>query len=237
MRKVAFVVEGKTELIFIRKLIEYIVGTEEYLIELIKHTSDNQMIEIIDVRTNAAPNAAKHKIQIIWAGNDDRVLSYISNRIESFRKSNFDAVFGLRDLFNPGKYSKPPDLDFINSKTQELAILHNIKVELVVAHHEIETWFLAVPEFILRIDPTLTKDEINTIAKCDLFNCNIEEIEKPAKLLNIILGNVGGYDKSEGLVERITSLLDLEEIYLNKRNEVIHLGKTINQIDYALSCN
>ena len=59
MRKVAFVVEGKTELIFIRKLIEYIVGTEEYLIELIKHTSDNQMIEIIDVRTNAAPNAGR----------------------------------------------------------------------------------------------------------------------------------------------------------------------------------
>lgn len=232
MKKIAFVVEGQTEQIFILKFIEHMVALQPCNIELLKYHANR----IIKISSRGPGEDATHQIQLINVENDELVLSYIQDNLEAFKDKGFSAVYGLRDRYTGDKKKTPVNPGSVDRMTQFLQKKFDLSVEVTVAIEEVEAWFLTVPDFFLHFNNRLTLDEVNTILGMDLTNTQVEQLSHPAMLIDKVLQSVGlAYKKKLGDSYKIAERLDYSTLYLEKIDTVPALNRFVGHLTSALA--
>lgn len=227
MKRIAFFVEGQTEQIFINSLAREMLG--------------NQHLNIIQKQFRGGTNVPKqeivisrclskrpfYEILIFDCGSDNRVKSEILDNIISLRSNGYSMIIGLRDLY-------PIPIDELDRLQKGLKFLPNrYKKEapyfdIVIAIHEIETWFLAETTHFQRIDKRLTGQFINEKLGFNPYIIDPESRVHPAKDLNDIYQLVGkSYTKRFGQTQRIMNKLSFYNIIRNLRYELKPLNKII----------
>ena len=231
IKKLAIFVEGKTELIFVEKLVEEMAGI--YNVEIQKRVLQGQnrcpfIEEFNDLDS-------QYKIRIYNSCNDAKVLSDIKENYQALLSKDFFTIIGLRDLY-PIAYDKK---ERIQNGLTTLLVNENLNyTKMILAVMEIETWFLAELNHYEKIHKDLTLKKINN----ELINLeNIVNFEKeiihPADTLNNIYQLVTNrhWTKSEKQIRRTVEAIDYENLYLHTKEKVPSLKELIDTLDEFFS--
>ena len=226
MRKVCVFVEGQTELIFVR---EFLLKWSEYQdisIACYKLIGNNTSPDEYDF---SAQDASVY-YQLVNVGNDNKVLSWLLNRVDSLKNEGYEMIIGLRDMYCEyyRKNSKTIDLELnqrIIDNVQEQIANKLADDESLVSFHfaimEIESWILAMHQSLLKKFVNLKIEDIQTIY--DIQACVDCCIYHPAEMLNKVFQLAGcKYEKHKTDANSILSYMtkeDFESFYASGRSQ------------------
>ncbi len=225
MKKLAIFVEGKTEQIFVNKLLREIAGTINISIE-IQSQERRKFVEVImkDIETSAT----KFFVLIYNSGSDIRVASDMKKQYKKLTESGYERIIGLRDIYPISIIQKSK----LQSELENVLPKGSIPINIVIAVMEVEAWFLAEYNHFLKIDPRLTPEQIQAMFGFNPQTDDMEQRPHPADDMKQIYNYVGkGYNKSEKQLNRLASHLDYEFIYMHLINSVPSLGEFVGYID------
>ena len=237
MRKVAIFTEGQGEQIFVCELLLRVVSYEVALsIECLQLRAGNFQ----KARPNYPnPNSTVHYL-IVDVGNDEKVLSAISERHENFISIGYDVIIGLRDMYSDA-YRRRSSSKIDDSVTNSFISKHNEtiqgmsnpdKIFIFFAIMELESWLLSMYRLLERFNPTLNCEHIERELGFDLSKINPEtKFFHPAKHLANILALAGKrYKKSKDHMESILSNMIREDI-----DDALEEGRCSQSFDLFLS--
>lgn len=215
MRKICVFVEGQTEQIFVR---EFLLKWFEY-----SHLS-LECHQIIGSQTITAeydyinPEADYH-YQIVNVGNDNRVLSWLLDRVDGLKREGYELIVGLRDMYGQYYRKKSSVIDLELNKQIISAAYEEIQERLqknaaMVSFHfaimEIEAWMLAMYPSLLKKFPAISEDDLNNIYNIE---DDVEQtIYHPADTLNKVFNIVGStYEKHKSDANSIVGFMEKED--------------------------
>ena len=225
MKKLAIFVEGKTEQIFVNKLLREIAGTINISIE-IQSQEGRKFVEVImkDIETSAT----KFFVLIYNSGSDIRVASDMKKQYKKLTESGYERIIGLRDIYPISIIQKSK----LQSELENVLPKGSIPINIVIAVMEVEAWFLAEYNHFLKIDPRLTPEQIQAMFGFNPQTDDMEQRPHPTKDMELIYNYTGkGYNKNEKQLNRFASNLDYEFIYMHLINSVPSLGEFVGYID------
>lgn len=231
MKRIAFFVEGQTEQIFVNRLIKEILGTESVNIIQKQFTGGTNAPKQEIVRSMSLSRRPRYEILISNCGSDNRVKSEVMENIVNLRERGYEKIIGLRDLYplpieDLEKLEK--GLRFLPGKLKDQAAYFDI----IIAIHEVETWFLAESNHLRKVDKRLTGHFIKERLGFNPYSDNPELREHPAKDLNDIYQLVGkSYTKRYWQVSKLVNRLDYNNIRHNIRYEIKPLNELITAIE------
>lgn len=226
MRKIAFFVEGQTEQVFICKLVREILGYGNLTIIQKKISGGANAPRREFVKDYTIGRGSDNVVLVYDCGSDNRVKSEILDNIESLRDNGYSNIVGVRDLY-------PLPLEDLPRLEKGLNFLpHNLKglqnpFDIVIAVREVETWFLAEPSHLMKMDKRLTGRFIEKHLGFDPYAINPLTREHPSVDLNNIFKLVGkSYTKKHWQVEKLVNRMNFNLI----RNEVRRKVKELNDL-------
>jgi hypothetical protein len=218
MARIAVFTEGQSELIITRHLLTHLSQFQNIEIKCFRLRGEN-----LDPRPYSIKNGEpRHFFQIINVENDEKVLSFISERLEQLVNANYDFIVGLKDMYGEQykKFSSKIDAA-INSKfvdghknTIDSLGPHSDKVKLFFSIMEIEAWLLSMPNVFSKIDKKLTIDNIRKVIGVDLSTESPEKTFFHPKMetRTIFASADMSYKPSSDETERIVAMIDDNEI-------------------------
>ena len=229
MKKVAFFVEGSTELTFLVRLLQNILTENQFVIEMRSMRGSGRDITSLNInRIGVIDENKRVFILVTDCGSDSTVKSYLLEERESLIKSGYSVLIGLQDLYPLAKDEYRRLRDGLYYKAPQVPI----RVEFVIAVMEVEAWFIAEKSHFLRRDRRLTNEFIFENLNLDLSTVPAEDILRPAETLRSIYQLVGGgYSKRSKQVERIINDLDYAELYFNLSQTIPSLENMIGLIN------
>jgi hypothetical protein len=224
----AIFVEGKTEFIFIRKLLIEIAGQNNIEIQgkVLQGSSRCPEIE------NFTDTDAKYKILLRNSCADHKVLSDMKENYENLViNKGYTKIIGIRDLF-PTPYEKK---DRVKNRILQMIQNENLDhLKMILAVMEIETWFIAETKHYQNIDEVLDLNYIKNHSGLDLESMtNFEgEFIHPAETLHQIysLSNKA-WRKKESQIIRTVDSLDYENLYIKVAEHVPSLKEFLKELD------
>jgi len=245
MKKVAIFTEGQGELIFMRRLLPDILGYENVSFECLELYTNR----LQDVPYKHTPPNPKIHLQIINAGNDERVLAIILERKDGLVAKGFE-IIGLRDMYSSAYRRRAHQIDpqvtqTVLSFTQKtISENSNLgEISFFYAIMELEAWLLRLDNLFQKFDPHLTADLIKEKLGYDLTTIDPETtFFHPAANLNEILALVGKrYTKSKDQMEGLLALVEPED-FINlaesgKCNSFKMLFDKVSQFDEFVKSN
>ncbi len=186
MNKIAFFVEGKTERIFVEKLLSEYIGFQNIELEVLKYLGSKGS-NFITKRINPY---CQYFILIFDVGGDGSVTSAIRERAESMiNNSGYTCLIAFLDLFPRHRNEKTAVIDAFYKIFDGYLFVNKIKFALAIM--EIEAWFLADFNVFNRIDPSITPLLIKENLGYDLENDSPESYEHPSRVLDHIYSLFG----------------------------------------------
>ena len=228
MKRLAIFVEGQTEKIFVRKLLEEIAGKNN--IAIAEQDMQGRQNSRFTVLTMSDPVTAqtKYYVLICNSGSDNSFVSDIRDQYASLVSSGYSKIIGLRDV-----YPIPiADKGILERSLRTVLPRGGVSSHIVLAVMEVEAWFLAEWKHFMKIDANLTPSLIQLNLGFNPEVDNMEHRNHPAEDLHKAYQLVGkSYRKKENHVNRVVSNLDYEFLYLQLAGVVPSLGKFIRYID------
>ena len=225
MKKLAIFVEGQTEQIFVRKLLEEIAGKKNIRINIM--AKDPKQIERIAM-TNLTNNSIQYYVLIYNCCNDEALVGYISDQYSSLINDGYNKIIGLRDVYPKFTISEIDKLE----RGLHFSLRGKNFAKVVLAVMEIEAWFLSEWKHFEKISPILTPA---TIYEKLGFNPEIDDMEErpnPAEDLKRVYQLAGrSYQKRRKQTETIVSSLDYDFLYLELVEKVHRLGEFVSHIN------
>lgn len=240
MKRIAFFVEGQTEQIFVNKLLIEIAGQKNIAIQLVELRGGSSVPKretIIPQNSGyTPPTNPEYEALIYDSGNDEKVKSDILEQIDSLASKGYSEIIGLQDLY-------PLPLSDLGRLERGLAFVPpnqpkpKIPFSVVVAVHEMESWFIAECSHFECIDSKLTPQFITTNIGYNPCEKDVIDIAGSAAAeLKRIYQLVGkSYTKRKTNVERTVDCIDYANIYLGMQGKIKQLDDLILKIDSFLS--
>ncbi|MBK1986590.1 DUF4276 family protein [Sphaerospermopsis aphanizomenoides BCCUSP55] len=170
MKKLAIFVEGKTEQIFVEKLLQEIADKNSIAIEIISVNANQNGKNISTIKAAVVTSATKFYVLIYNSSGHKNVGSDMRKQYSKLITSGYERVIGLRDVDPTPIHQKSKlqhDLDLLLPKGV-------IPINIVLAVMEIEAWFLAEYNHFLKLDSSLTPDRIEEMFG---FNPQTDDME------------------------------------------------------------
>lgn len=234
MNKLAVFVEGQTEQLFVRGLIQAVAGRHNVAISTRRasHGGESGLPRRFVLLESSDAPGKQFSVLIVDSGTDIRVASDIRDQYESLVKAEYSLVLGLRDVY-PWQRSEIP---LIRSAVDRFLPKGSVAVDVVLAIMEIEAWFLAEHTHFERVDSRITLEMVNGAVGGDVQTIDVEDIAHPSETLNIIYKTVGrSYRKRKDQVSDIVDALDYARLYLELPDRVSALRQLCDHLDVFLS--
>ncbi len=228
MKKLAIFVEGQTEQIFVKKLLEEIAGHKNIEINVrAKDANQNRRITSVNM-ASLANQSIQYYVLIYNCCNDDALVSDISDQYTSLMNDGYSKVIGLRDVYPKFTISEIDKLE----RGLTFSLRGKDFAKVILAVMETEAWFLSEWKHFAKISPILTPETIYEKLGFNPQTDDMEERLNPAEDLKQVY-QLGGksYQKRRKQTETIVSNLDYEFLYLELVKKVRRLGEFVNHID------
>lgn len=217
MKRIEIFVEGISELIFVRDILQklYAYDVTKIYIQCISLNPPSNPNDL----WNFGNKDAEYLIEIIDTGSYTRLLSAITNRAKRFSENKVSLVLGLRDVDSKeySEYKKIYTRDDSIKKVEE-GILKGLSltsfdmnVMIYYAEMELEAWFLALHKVFPLIDTRLTAAYIKLKLGLDIENIDPETaLQKPSLDLTKILALIGKHDDKPKRTKVIANYINLD---------------------------
>jgi hypothetical protein len=228
VKKLAIFVEGQTEQIFVKKLLEEIAGQKNIRIN-VRAKDPKQMGRITSINmTDVANQSIQYYVLIYNCCNDDALVSEMSDQYSSLINDGYNKIIGLRDVYPKFTLSEIDKLE----RGLKFSLRGKNFVKVLLAVMEIEAWFLSEWKHFEKISPILTPKTIYEKLGFNPQTNDMEERPHPAEDLNQVYQLVGrSYQKRRKQTETIVSSLDYDFLYLELVEKVHRLGEFVSHIN------
>ena len=99
MKKLAFFVEGQTELLFIKKLLLEVAGTKNIVIDSQKFIGNVGKKATYLITASSKVSTEEYYVLITDCTGDTRVQSAVIDHYPTLVKQGYSMILGLRDLY------------------------------------------------------------------------------------------------------------------------------------------
>ncbi len=232
MNKLAVFVEGHTEVVFMEKLIEEIVGKKN--VSIVQReirggsTCKRSMRTIKAVQPETGQN---YYVLIYDCGGDDSVKTRILEEHENLTRCDYLRIIGLRDVRGKLTYADIPGLEASLPLYIRTSL---IPVDFILAIMEIEAWFLAETTHYQKIAPAITVAAIKATLGFDPENDDLEQRSTPADDLNNCY-MIGGEKYSKHRAQDTVDVLDFTLIYMQFPEKFRYVGQLMSSIEAFLA--
>jgi len=232
MRRIAFFVEGFSEMLFIERLVTEIAGAHNVVIEQRQIKGGRSVPRrVAIIKVSAHETEAEHYVLIVDCGGDHLVKTRLQEEHEGLTKTGYEKIICIRDV-RPG------------FKREEIARLEQglrmyIKgslapVDFVLSTMELEAWFMAEFNHFGKIEESITLEKIKGLINFNPENDDPALLDNPAEDLKRCY-QLGGktYEKSDAL--RTIESLDYLYIYTGLKDRIPALRRLSDHIDEFLT--
>jgi hypothetical protein len=227
MDKLAFFVEGRTEFLFIQKLLEEVAGSQAVHVEPYQFSGPRSKVPTHVLRI-VPPSDRKKLVLVCDCGNDDNVKVRMAAQYDHLGRAGYGSIVCVRDVF-PKTHADIPQLLIdlaLRVKTQPIAVKWILQVL------EIEAWFLAEHKHFANIDTAITVAAISAKLGFDPSSDDMQLRSHPAEDLNNCY-QIGGRTYVKG-DPTTTNALDYEHLYCDIQQRYPPLGDLCSIIDEFL---
>lgn len=230
-KRLAFFVEGYSEVLFVEKLLHEIAGKNNITIERAGIKGGNKFPRQFTIynATNQVSGIAYY-VLIINCQGDKQVKTRMREEHSNFSKGGYEKIIGLRDVFPDFDYADLPKLHVSINRDFDPAL---IPVEIVLSVMEIEAIFLGESTHFQRIDPALSISSIKSSLGFDPAVDDMELRATAAADLASCYSLVGKtYDKYH--VQDTIDALDFADLYLDQPKRFSSLSRLVSNINAFL---
>ncbi|MGE7812099.1 hypothetical protein ACQKMW_01580 [Pseudomonas sivasensis] len=232
MRRIAFFVEGYSELLFVDKLVTEIAGAHNVTIEQ-RQISGGVRAPRKATVIKAADAGGGHQffVLIVDCGGETQVKTRLLEEHDGLTKAGYEKIVCIRDVrpqFSRG------DIPRLEQNMRKYVKGSLAPVDFILTTMELEAWFLAEFNHYQKIDPSLTGDVIHGAIGFNPATDDPSLRDTPTEDLRACYAIVGKtYEKSE--VSRTVESLDYLYIYTELGKRVPEVEKVIRHVDDFLA--
>ena len=232
MKRIAFFVEGLTEVTFVTKLIEQIAGENNVVIHSKRIAGGSRVPKSIsEINAKKSPTGEDYYVLIYDCGGDGQVAQRIREEHENLTKAEYEKIIGIRDVYP--KYSKDqiPKLEIgLRYRIREKFI----PVDFILGVMEVEAWFLLESTHFQRVHKSLTIEAVKEALNFDPLVDDVTLRHCPADDMQACYA-LAGIDYEKGEAKKTMEALDFAEIYCNLGDRAPYLQKLNDHINEFLS--
>lgn len=227
MKRIAFFVEGRTELNFVHKLVVELAGRNKVSVEarqiLGGATVPRQMILL---HASGDDDQRSFYVLIYDCGGDHQVKTRIMEEHSGLTAQGYSHIVGVRDVRPSFTLGEIPQLEQGLSSYISLDLA---PVTFILSVLEIEAWFLAECSHFQRIESTISVERISQTLGFDPACDDLSNRQTPALDLDACY-RLGGQSYQKGGLRTIEAL-DFAEIFVGLPARIPHLARLVNVLD------
>lgn len=232
IRRLAFFVEGKSEMLFIERLATEVAGAHNVVIEQTRVRGGVNVPRSVET-IQAAREVANERfyILIVDCGGDGLVKSRIIEEHQKLTDKGYEKIIGIRDV--------RPDFSRQEVELLKRGLMTGFNTNLapvafILSVMEIEAWFLAEFNHYRAIHSDITVEAITARLGFDPVSGDPSERDNPAEDLDATYKLAGrAYKKNN--VERTVNALDFNYIYCEMKDRIPELRELTEHLDSFLS--
>lgn len=228
MRKIAFFVEGHTELLFVERMVSEVAGRHQVAFEEIQIAGGATVPRrVVTLKAEAPSSDQKYYVLIVDCGGDHQVKTRILEEHERLTRDGYVEIIGVRDVRPRFTRAEIPRLQ----QGLQMYIKTSLApVTFVLSNMEIEAWFLADVSHYPKISDRLNAQIIASQLGFDPATQNMADRDHPSNDLHLAYSLVGEeYTKS--VANRTINFLDFEFVYCELRARVPELDLLSKRLD------
>ena len=236
MRKLAIFVEGLTEQILVRHMLQAVLDRNRIAIQSVKITGGHNVRMSFTVMKAAHVNRMTDYYVLLYdCGGETNVKSYMLAHRQKLLSSGYQMVLGLRDVYpNFGREDVGKLIRGLNYQLPQ----KRARTHIHLAVMETEAWFLGEFHHLKKISGKLSPEYIEQHLGFNPRTENMEERDHPASDLKAVYHLVGhDYTKKRDRLNAVVSKLDFNYFTHGLTDRMPSLGKFVNDLEYFFNAD
>ena len=185
MRKLAIFVEGLTEQILVRQMLQAVLDRNRIAIQTVKITGGhNVRMSFTVMRAAHVDNNTDYFVLVYDCGGETNVKGYLMARRDKLISNGYTAIMGLRDVYpNFEREQVGKLLHGLNFKLSQ----KKAKTHIYLTIMETEAWFLGEYNHLKKVSRKLTPEFVEKHLGFNPRTGNMEDRDNPAKDMKLSL--------------------------------------------------
>jgi hypothetical protein len=230
MRKLAIFVEGLTEQILVRHLLQAVLDRNRIAIQTVKITGGhNVRMSFTVMRAAHVERNTDYYVLVYDCGGETNVKGYMMARRAKLVSNGYTMIMGLRDVYpNFQRNEVPKLLRGLNHKLPQ----KRAATKIFLAVMETEAWFLGEYRHLRKISGKLTPRYIEKHLGFNPQTENMEERERPTEDMKRAYQLVGhDYTKKRDRLNAVVSKLDFQHFTHDLAQKMPSLGIFVDALE------
>ncbi|MEN8230140.1 MAG: DUF4276 family protein [Bacteroidota bacterium] len=230
MKKLAIFVEGLTEQILVRQMLQAVLDRNRIAIQTVKITGGhNVRMSFTVMRAAHVDRQTDYYVLIYDCGGETNVKSYLLARRDKLVANGYAMIMGLRDVYpNFEREDVPKLLRGLNHKLPQ----KRARTRIYLAVMETEAWFLGEYKHLKKVSGKLTPDFIEHHLGFNPRTENMEDRDHPADDMKATYQLVGhDYTKKRDRLNAVVNKLDFQYFTHDLAEKMASIGKFIDGLE------
>jgi len=232
MKRLAFFVEGYSEMLFVERLVVAIAGRNEVRIEEIRIKGGTKVPKsIVTVKAADDDLGQQYYILIVDCGGDHQVRTRLQEEHKNLTDKGYEKIVCIRDVRPLFTREDVPKLyaGLRSGLAEGLA-----PVDFILSIMEVEAWFLAEFNHYEKIDPALTPSIVASLLTFDPIKDDPALRDEPGADLKSCYASVG-QEYTKGDVTRTMDALDYAYVYTELGDRIPEIKRLVEHVDLFLT--
>lgn len=230
MKKLAIFVEGLTEQILVRHMLEAVLDRNRIAIQTVKITGGhNVRMSFTVMRAANVDRQTDYYVLIYDCGGESNVKGYLMSQRENLVASGYTRILGLRDVYPTFTREEVPKLiRGLNHQLPQKKAFTQIHLAIM----ETEAWFLGEYHHLKKISPRLTPEFIEKHLGFNPRKQNMEERSQPARDMKSVYQLAGhDYTKKRDRLNAVVRKLDFRYFTHELATKMPSLGLFVESLE------
>lgn len=230
MKRIAIFVEGLTEQILVRRMLETVMEKKGIAIQTVKITGGHNIRMSFTVMQAARVSRDTGYYVLIYdCGGETNVKGYLMMQRQSLVDKGYSCIIGLRDVFPNFTHEEIPKLrKGLNFKMSQKGACTRIFLAVM----ETEAWFLGEYTHLRKVSQKLTPEFIQKRLGFNPKTGNMENREQPAyDLKRVYRLAEHDYTKKRSKLNSIVSKLDFNFFTRRLAGKMESLGDFVRHLE------
>lgn len=231
MKKLAIFVEGLTEQILVRQMLQAVLERNRIAIQTVKITGGHSVRMSFTVMKAARVNRqTDYYILVYDCGGETNVKSYMMARRQKLISNGYTMILGLRDVY-PNFERK--DVNKLQKGLNFKLSQRKARTHIHLAIMETEAWFLGEFHHLKRVSPKLSPEFVEKRLGFNPRTANIEKRDNPADDLKAVYQLVGhDYTKKRDRLRAVVGKLDFQYFTHGLCERMPSLDRFVKELEY-----
>lgn len=230
MKKLAIFVEGLTEQILVRHMLQVVLERNRIAIQTVKITGGhNVRMSFTVMKAAHVDNLTDYYVLVYDCGGETNVKGYLMTHRAKLVSNGYKMIMGLRDVYpNFEREDVGRLLQGLNHKLPQ----KKARTHIFLAIMETEAWFLGEYKHLKKVSRKLTPEYVEKYLGFNPKTENMEDRDHPADDMKAAYQLVGqDYTKKRDRLNAVVSKLDLDFLTHELAEKMHSLGKFANELE------